>query len=191
MEADDNANDEDEDEDELHPEDFLPTGFNPKRRKSGISAEAPDMEALRAFTPSFFQKDAETTTKLMEAVSGLVYFEQASKEDLEKVVGAMFQKTLAVGETVIRQGVDGDNFYVVGQGLFDCYVDGTHVAEFDGKGAFGELVSELSPPFSCCQHHILQRETHSPDEPCALLCRCCFNRADCFIIDCFASISRL
>jgi hypothetical protein len=28
------------------------------------------------------------------------------------------------------------------------------------------IVRALSPPFSCRQHHAMQRETHSPDAPC-------------------------
>ena len=53
------------------------------------------------------------------------------------------------------------------------------------------LVREESNPFPSCQHHMLQREAHSPDEAHAFVCRSSFNRADCFIFDCFASIRRL
>jgi len=129
----------DEDEDDVAPEGFLPPGFNPKRRKSGVWAEALDMTAARSYTPVMCDKDAETAGKLMTAMRGLIQFREVAEEDLDKVVGAMFCRHLGVGETVITQGEAGDNFYVVGSGLFDCYVNGVHVAEFDGHGSFGEL----------------------------------------------------
>ena len=35
------------------------------------------------------------------------------------------------GETIIRQGDKGDYFYVVEHGLYDVFVDGVHVAEYN------------------------------------------------------------
>ena len=47
----------------------------------------------------------------------------------------------------------------------------------------------FSAPFSCCQHHTMQRESRSPDTLCALLCRASFDHADCLIGDCVASLN--
>jgi CRP-like cAMP-binding protein len=39
----------------------------------------------------------------------------------------MFERKVAAGESVIRQGDEGDNFYVVDAGLFDIFVKGVKV----------------------------------------------------------------
>lgn len=39
----------------------------------------------------------------------------------------MFEKRVRANEEIIRQGDEGDNFYVVDSGSFDVYVDGKKV----------------------------------------------------------------
>lgn len=41
-----------------------------------------------------------------------------------QVLDAMFEKRAEPGEYVIRQGDDGDNFYVIENGVFDVLVTG-------------------------------------------------------------------
>lgn len=43
---------------------------------------------------------------------------------LTQVLDAMFEKRSEPGEYVIRQGDDGDNFYVIENGVFDVLVTG-------------------------------------------------------------------
>ena len=40
----------------------------------------------------------------------------------------MFERKVVAGETIIKQGDEGDNFYVVDSGLFDIFVKGVKVA---------------------------------------------------------------
>ena len=42
-------------------------------------------------------------------------------------VDAMFERKIGAGESIIRQGDEGDNFYVVDTGVFDIYVNGNKV----------------------------------------------------------------
>ena len=57
-----------------------------------------------------------------------------------------------VGETVIAQGDDGDNFYVIESGVFDVIVtvhgDEKRVYQFDDRGSFGELALMYNMPRS-------------------------------------------
>ena len=62
----------------------------------------------------------------------------------EALLDAMFELRMAPGEFVIRQGEDGDYFYVVESGEFEVYVakDGgatRRVMEITSGGTFGEL----------------------------------------------------
>eukprot|EP00913_Durusdinium_trenchii_P000534 g490.t1 len=48
-------------------------------------------------------------------------FGNLSQKGLEKVVEAMFQKAVCKGETIIKYGDEGDNFYIVKSGRFDIF----------------------------------------------------------------------
>ena len=51
----------------------------------------------------------------------------------------MFEKRVKNNEIVIQQGEEGDNFYVVGEGLFDIFVNSKKVVQVGPGGSFGEL----------------------------------------------------
>jgi len=59
---------------------------------------------------------------------------------------AMFERKVSQGEVVIRQGDQGDNFYVVDEGVFDIFVNGKKVVEIAAGGSFGELALMYNTP---------------------------------------------
>ena len=72
---------------------------------------------------------------------------------MKQVISAMFERKVAPGEHVIRQGDDGDNFYVIESGVYDVIITkdglgdaGHRVLQFDGKGSFGELALMYNMP---------------------------------------------
>ena len=73
-------------------------------------------------------------------------------ELMHEVIGAMFERKVVPGEHVIRQGDDGDNFYVIENGNFDVFIskgkndEGQRVLQFDGRGSFGELALMYNMP---------------------------------------------
>jgi cAMP-dependent protein kinase regulator len=58
----------------------------------------------------------------------------------------MFEKKVESNETIIRQGEEGDNFYVVDQGIFDIYVNMQKVIQIGPGGSFGELALMYNTP---------------------------------------------
>ena len=63
----------------------------------------------------------------------------------------MFEHKVKTGETVIRQGDDGDYFYVVEEGVYHALInidDGSmkKVFEYNGEGNFGELALLYNMP---------------------------------------------
>jgi cAMP-dependent protein kinase regulator len=58
----------------------------------------------------------------------------------------MFEKKVAPLEVVIQQGAEGDNFYVVDEGLFDIFVKDKKVVEVGPGGSFGELALMYNTP---------------------------------------------
>ena len=58
----------------------------------------------------------------------------------------MLQVVVPAGITIIRQGEDGDNFYVVESGAFDICIGGTKVLSVGHGGSFGELALLYNTP---------------------------------------------
>eukprot|EP01135_Chromosphaera_perkinsii_P006582 Nk52_evm7s553 gene=Nk52_evmTU7s553 len=122
-----------------------------RRRRQSVSAEVVDMEKNAAEKTPFYEKSELQTTKVTEAISENFLFKDLDEEQVRVVVGAMFEKKAEVGELVIEQGCDGDNFYVVEDGEYEIHVakNGAEPFVFGtlGKGgSFGELALMYNTP---------------------------------------------
>ena len=51
----------------------------------------------------------------------------------------MFEKHVVANEIIIKQGEEGDYFYVIEHGLFEIFVNSQLVLEVGNGGSFGEL----------------------------------------------------
>lgn len=58
----------------------------------------------------------------------------------------MFERAVKQGEVIIKQGDEGDNFYVVSEGRFEVFVNGNKVVEIGEGGSFGELALMYNTP---------------------------------------------
>lgn len=99
-----------------------------------------------------YPKSDEQRERLAESVKHILLFRALDKEQMQDVLDAMFEKTVKVGENVIKQGDDGDNFYVIERGRFNASVstepggEPKHVHTYDGSGSFGELALLYNMP---------------------------------------------
>jgi len=96
-------------------------------------------------------KSDEQRHRLQEAVKNILLFRSLDVEQLGEVLDAMFERKAEPGETIITQGADGDNFYVVESGEYGVLVtqaDGSpkKVMTYEGKGSFGELALLYNMP---------------------------------------------
>ena len=68
------------------------------------------------------------------------------------MASAMFKKEVTAGETVIKQGDDGDNFYLIGSGEMEVFVqrdpdsEPAKVLQLAAGGTFGELALMYQSP---------------------------------------------
>ncbi|XP_023388519.1 cAMP-dependent protein kinase type I-beta regulatory subunit [Pteropus vampyrus] len=88
-------------------------------------------------------KDYKTMTALARAISKNVLFAHLDDNERSDIFDAMFPVTHIAGETVIQQGNEGDNFYVIDQGEVDReptkVTETTHTRERAGPcGALGK-----------------------------------------------------
>jgi len=123
---------------------FLSLRNAPKRRMA-ICCEPVDTSDLETgpFQPTSL-KSPETQERLDKALKNNVLFSHLEEEERKEVFGAMVEVKFMAGDIIIRQGDEGDNFYVVESGECEVWVskDGGRpekVMEIGESGSFGEL----------------------------------------------------
>lgn len=107
------------------------------------------------------RKSEDQRRRLREAVAEILIFRSLESDQIDCVIDAMFERQVEPGEHVIRQGDDGDNFYVIETGSYDVKVrdesspataEGDvaekRVHRFEEKGSFGELALMYNVPRS-------------------------------------------
>ncbi|XP_078081742.1 cAMP-dependent protein kinase type I-alpha regulatory subunit [Mustelus asterias] len=133
-------------EDEISP----PPPMNPvvkgRRRRGAISAEVYTEEDAASYVRKVIPKDYKTMAALAKAIEKNVLFSHLDDNERSDIFDAMFPVTYIAGETVIQQGDEGDNFYVIDQGEMDVYVNNEWVTSIGEGGSFGELALIYGTP---------------------------------------------
>ncbi|KAM9462775.1 protein kinase, cAMP-dependent, regulatory, type I, alpha (tissue specific extinguisher 1) b isoform 1-T1 [Clarias gariepinus] len=91
-------------------------------------------------------KDYKTMAALAKAIEKNVLFSHLDDNERSDIFDAMFPVTYIAGETVIQQGDEGDNFYVIDQGEMDVYVNNEWATSIGEGGSFGELALIYGTP---------------------------------------------
>ncbi|XP_071454534.1 cAMP-dependent protein kinase type II regulatory subunit [Hetaerina americana] len=133
-------------------EDEPPVARFATRRKSVFAEtydpEEDDEEAQKAVYP----KSDEQRLRLADAVKNILLFRELDEEQMQEVLDAMFERKVKPGEYVIKQGDDGDNFYVIESGVYITFVElpgekaPRQVHKYEGCGSFGELALMYNMP---------------------------------------------
>lgn len=99
-----------------------------------------------------YLKSEKVRNRLKKIVKEVFIFKSCSAGQLEKLINAMYERKVYAGETIIKQGDQGENFYVVDQGQFDVVfeVDDCKqiLNQIDSPGSFGELALMYNCPRS-------------------------------------------
>ena len=90
---------------------------------------------------------------LAETIRVVSIFSGLTREDIAKVLGKMEELNFAAGETIVRQGDQGDAFYVIQSGAVKVVVDSGAgnseiVAIFGPQDCFGEMALFSGEPRS-------------------------------------------
>jgi len=125
-----------------------PPVVNQGRRRVSVCAESPS-ENMNA-TVKVIPKNEEETTRIMEILKKNVLFKHLDPDQMGTVKDAMALMEFKDGDEIIKQGADGDNFYVLDDGTVHCSVskDDAIVFQIDyGVGdSFGELAIMYNAP---------------------------------------------
>ncbi|XP_017767491.1 PREDICTED: cAMP-dependent protein kinase type II regulatory subunit isoform X2 [Eufriesea mexicana] len=129
-----------------------PIGRFASRRKS-VFAEAynPEEDEEEDGVKMVHPKSDEQRQRLGDSVKHILLFRALDEEQMADVLDAMFEKIVQPEEFIIRQGDDGDNFYVIERGKFEVYVKDQAGVEsmihtYNNRGAFGELALLYNMP---------------------------------------------
>ncbi|KAL7287609.1 hypothetical protein TKK_0018255 [Trichogramma kaykai] len=116
------------------------------RRRGGISAEPVTEEDATSYVKKVVPKDYKTMAALSKAIAKNVLFAHLDENERSDIFDAMFPVTFMPGEAIIRQGDEGDNFYVIDQGEVEIFVNGELVTTIGEGGSFGELALIYGTP---------------------------------------------
>ena len=123
-----------------------------RRKRDVVAGGDPDMGNKYAaedaeeydITAHASVKTKEEEKRLKRAVKSNFLFIHLDALQQSNIFSVMEKVQVAKGDTIIRQGDDGDKFYVVDEGKFDVFVaaeqggQGVNVLTYDGQGSFGK-----------------------------------------------------
>lgn len=124
-------------------------------RRAGVSATAIDRERMKDWKKPHYEKSQEDRGNIKRVISSNsklnVLFGHLTEASVLDVIDAMKHVEIPTGSNVIKQGDEGDNFYIVDSGHFDIFVkrgDAAPTKVMDaGPGAmFGELALMYNAP---------------------------------------------
>ncbi|CEL98129.1 unnamed protein product [Vitrella brassicaformis CCMP3155] len=127
-----------------------------RNRRANVMGESLEDDA--DFVPPVIPKTAEDEQVIFSAVGKNVLFSHLAKEETRVIVDAMEAKHLEQGELIIKQGDDGNHWYILEDGVCECFVripgkeaeyeseDGKLVFTYNPGMAFGELALMYNAP---------------------------------------------
>lgn len=118
-------------------------------RRVSVSAETVDPNAAQVE----FQKIPKTeqqSARIREILAMNIMFKHLDEQQVQKVKDAMFQVDKKKGDVIIKEGEQGDNFYVIDEGTIDVFINKegveTKIKSMGSGEAFGELALMYSTP---------------------------------------------
>jgi len=118
----------------------------PRSRRGAVSAETYSEDDAANYVKKVVPKDYKTTAALSKAIEKNVLFSHLDDGEKADIFDAMFPVVHKAGESIINQGDEGDNFYVIDEGEVDVYVNNNLVTSISESGAFGELALIYGTP---------------------------------------------
>ncbi|XP_062542798.1 cAMP-dependent protein kinase type II regulatory subunit isoform X1 [Armigeres subalbatus] len=131
-----------------HEEEPLVNRYASRRKSVFAETYDPENDDDDDGARAIFPKTDEQRSRLCDSVKNILLFRSLDKEQMNEVLDAMFEKKVKAKDYIIKQGDDGDNFYVIESGIYKAYVgeDQKHIHTYDNSGSFGELALLYNMP---------------------------------------------
>ena len=105
-----------------HPGDFLQPSATILARRTSVSAESILVDSDTNEPTPVFPKTPEQLTRIKNSIKANFIFRDLDEEQASGVLNAMQEVSVPANEVVIRQGDEGEYFYVVESGLLHCFI---------------------------------------------------------------------
>ncbi|VDD74398.1 unnamed protein product [Mesocestoides corti] len=127
---------------------MVPNPISAKRRvrRGAVSGEVYTEEDAASYIKKVVPKDYKTMTALSKAIARNVLFAHLDENERSDIFDAMFPLHRSRGDIIIKQGDEGDNFYIIDQGEVEIFVNGEYVSCIGEGGSFGELALIYGTP---------------------------------------------
>eukprot|EP00475_Leptophrys_vorax_P027838 TRINITY_DN3978_c0_g1_i1.p1 TRINITY_DN3978_c0_g1~~TRINITY_DN3978_c0_g1_i1.p1 ORF type:complete len:694 (+),score=213.77 TRINITY_DN3978_c0_g1_i1:59-2140(+) len=121
-----------------------------QRRRTAVSAEPLALQGDSKKFPVFPKNDIQKAL-LMSAIGHNTILQSLDNFQQRILIDAMFEKHFADGQVIIKQGAEGDNFYVLVEGKAECFVESDDqppllVKTYSNGDSFGELALMYNSP---------------------------------------------
>lgn len=124
----------------------LPLNFNAERRTS-VSGETFQPNKFDDWTPTHYsEKSEEQLKRLAKSIGRNFLFNKLDDDNKRLVINSLEEKSVKKGTEIIKQGDEGDYFYVVEEGTVDYLVDNKKVNSSGAGSSFGELALMYNSP---------------------------------------------
>lgn len=134
---------------DVHAEEFkkrIPNNFNAMRRTS-VSGETLQPDHFDDWQPDHYQEKGEEQLKRLEKSIGKNFlFNKLDSDSKKLVINCLEEKRVPKNTEIIRQGDEGDYFYVVEAGTVEFYVNNQKVNTSGPGSSFGELALMYNSP---------------------------------------------
>lgn len=152
----------DSDEDEEGGDFVLDLDLYPKKhqtttkklQRESVSAEVYGMfNKMNVYKPKVVPKSSETKSQIRERLGSVFMFSVLGDKEKEIVIDAMEECKFSSGDTVIKQGDDGAELYMVFSGSLKCLKrlkkgdeEDTFLRTYSANEVFGELALQYNAP---------------------------------------------
>lgn len=124
----------------------LPSRFNAERRTS-VSGETLHPDRFDDWTPEHYKEKTETQLKRLEkSIGNNFLFNRLDPDSKRLVINCLEEKHVKANDIIIKQGDEGDYFYIVEEGKVEFYVNDVRVNTSGPGSSFGELALMYNNP---------------------------------------------
>lgn len=124
----------------------LPLRFNAERRTS-VSGESINPDKFDDWTPEHYhEKTADQMKRLEKSIGKNFLFNNLDIDNKRLVINCLEEKKVPQNSVIIKQGDEGDYFYIVESGTVEFYVNSECVSASGPGSSFGELALMYNSP---------------------------------------------
>ncbi|BFZ17884.1 hypothetical protein BsWGS_20922 [Bradybaena similaris] len=108
-------------------------------KKQGVSGESSSSKTLGYVDLTHHEKDFKSKQLIKDALQGNEFVKELAAAQLREVIDCMYEKKVAKGCYIIKEGERGEHLYVCADGVLEVYKDDKRLGEIKSGGLFGEL----------------------------------------------------